>query len=93
MIYVGDNVMIGARSIIMPNVRIGNNVVVAAGAIVTKDIPDNSVAGGVPAKVIGSFDDLVDKRRKVEPYGSAKDLWQRFFSLRGMPEQEEQGKR
>lgn len=56
-IVVGDYVFIGARSIIMPNVKIGNNCIIAAGSLVTKDVPDNSVVGGVPAKWIKSSDD------------------------------------
>ncbi|QQO07621.1 sugar O-acetyltransferase [Breznakiella homolactica] len=51
-VTIGDNVWIGGSCTILPGVTIGNNVVVAAGAVVTKDVPDNSVAAGVPAKVI-----------------------------------------
>lgn len=51
---------------IMPDVHIGNNVVIAAGSVVTKDIPDNSVAGGVPARVFGDFDALVEKRKSIK---------------------------
>lgn len=61
-IIIGDNVMIGADSIIMPGVKIGNNVIIAAGSVVTKEIPDGTVAGGVPAKAIGRFDELAQKR-------------------------------
>ncbi len=61
-IEIMDNVFIGARAMIMPNVRIGPNVIVAAGAVVTKDIPEGVIVAGVPAKVIGSFDDIVDRR-------------------------------
>ncbi len=60
-ISVGDNVVIGMNATIMPDVKIGSNVIVAAGAIVTKDIPDNQVWGGVPARCIGTFDELVKK--------------------------------
>ena len=60
-IIVGDNVYIGARTIIMPGVTIGNNVIIGAGAIVTKNIPNNSVAAGVPAKVIKSIDEYLKK--------------------------------
>lgn len=83
-IYIGDNVMIGSNSIIMPNVKIGNNVVIAAGSIVTKDIPDNSVVGGIPAKVIGSFDSLVEKRRKTKTFTSdgPELIWQDFYNQR-----------
>jgi maltose O-acetyltransferase len=51
-VYIGDNVWIGGRAIINPGVKIGNNVVIASGAVVTKDVPDNVVVGGNPAKLI-----------------------------------------
>lgn len=51
-VVIGDNVFIGARSIILPNVKIGNNVVIGAGSVVTKNIPDNSIVAGIPAKVV-----------------------------------------
>ncbi|MCZ3393024.1 sugar O-acetyltransferase, partial [Enterococcus faecium] len=45
---------------ILPGVTIGNNVVVAAGAVVTKDVPDNCLVAGVPAKVIRKLDNDLD---------------------------------
>ena len=51
-IKIGDDVWLGGNVTILPGVNIGNNVVVGAGAVVTKDIPDNSLALGVPAKVV-----------------------------------------
>ena len=51
-VNIGNDVWIGGNCTILPGVMIGNNVVIAAGAVVTKDVPDNSVVGGVPAKVI-----------------------------------------
>ena len=50
-VTIGDNVWVGARSVILPGVTIGNNVVVAAGSVVTKDVPDNSMVAGVPAVI------------------------------------------
>lgn len=61
-IEVFDNVMIGANSRIMPNVKIGPNAIVAAGSLVTKDVPPGTIVGGVPAKVIGTYDALKKKR-------------------------------
>ena len=51
-IHIGDDVWLGGNVTVLPGVTIGNNVVVGAGAVVNKDIPDNSLAVGVPAKVI-----------------------------------------
>lgn len=52
---IGNNVFIGANTVIAKPVTIGNNVVIAAGSIVTKDIESNCLVGGVPAKVIKKF--------------------------------------
>lgn len=60
-IMVGDNVYIGNNVIILPGVTIGSNVVIGAGAIVSRDIPDNSVAVGVPARVIKTADEYLEK--------------------------------
>lgn len=51
-IIIKNNVWIGGNAVILPGVCIGNNVVVAAGSVVTKDVPDNVVVAGVPAKII-----------------------------------------
>jgi len=63
-VKIGNNVFIGARSIILPNVLIGNNVVIGAGSIVTKDIPDNVCVAGNPAKVICTIEDYKKKLKK-----------------------------
>jgi len=52
-ILIGDYVFIGPRAIILPGVKIGQGAVVAAGAVVSKDVPDMMIVGGVPAKEIG----------------------------------------
>lgn len=56
-ITVGDNCWIGANVSVMPGVTIGSGCVIAAGAVVTKDVPDNSMVGGVPAVIIKTIDD------------------------------------
>lgn len=63
-ITVGNDVYIGLNAIILPGVTIGNNVVIGTGAVVTKDIPDNSVAVGIPARVIKSADEYLKKLKK-----------------------------
>jgi maltose O-acetyltransferase len=61
-VTIGSDVWIGGNVTILPGVTIGNNVVVAAGAVVTKDIPDNCVAAGVPARVIKELEnDIVSE--------------------------------
>lgn len=51
-VFIGNNVFIGMHCMIMKGVKIGDNSIIAAGSIVTKDIPSNCIAGGVPCKVI-----------------------------------------
>ena len=60
-IVIGNNVHIGNNAIIMPNVVVGDNVVIGCGAVVTKNIPSNSVAVGIPAKVIETIDEYKEK--------------------------------
>lgn len=61
---IGDNVFIGAESVVLPGVKIGNNVVIGANSTVTHDIPANSVAAGSPAKVVETYDKFVEKNRQ-----------------------------
>lgn len=58
-VVIGDDVWIGANSVILPGVTIGRHAVVAAGAVVTKDVPDNCVVAGVPARVIKQLETSV----------------------------------
>ena len=56
-VIINDDVWIGANAVILPGVTIGKHAVIAAGAVVTKDVPDYCIVGGVPAKII----------KKIEP--------------------------
>lgn len=60
-VNIGNDVFIGAGSVILPGVSIGSRVIIGANSTVTHDIPDNSVAVGSPARVIQSLDDYLQK--------------------------------
>jgi acetyltransferase-like isoleucine patch superfamily enzyme len=55
-VHIGKNAWIGAGAIILPGVTVGENSIVAAGAVVTKDVPSNTIVGGVPAKFLKQID-------------------------------------
>ena len=61
-VRIGNDVWIGGNASIMPGVTIGDNVVIGAGAVVTHDIPSNSLALGVPARVVRELEDDVSER-------------------------------
>ena len=63
---IGDNCFLGMNSTIMGGVKIGNNVIVATGAVVTKDVPDNMVVGGVPASVICTLEEFYERRQSKQ---------------------------
>ncbi len=60
-IAVGDNVAIGMRAIILPDVRIGSNCIIGCASVVNRDVPDNTIVAGVPARVIGNLEDYERK--------------------------------
>ena len=64
-VNIGDDVFIGANCTILPNVTIGKGSIIGAGSIVTKDIPEKSLAVGNPAKVICSVDKYYEKNKKI----------------------------
>lgn len=63
-IKIGNDVYIGVRTIILPGVTIGNKCIIGAGSIVSKSIPDNSVAAGIPARVIKSTDEYLEQMKR-----------------------------
>ena len=64
-VYIGDNVHVGNNAVVMPGVTIGNNCVIGVGAIVTKNIPDNSIAVGIPARVIETIEEYYEKKKNM----------------------------
>ena len=88
-ITIGDDVYVGNDVILLPGVHIGNKVVIGAGAVVSKDIPDNSVAVGVPAKVIKSVNEYLEKIKKESLHlghlkGIEKDIaLKEYFGYQG----------
>lgn len=87
-IEIYDNVFIGGRSVLVGNVSIGPNAIVAAGSVVVKDVKPGTIVGGNPAKVIGSFDDLHIKRKVYcDKKITDEQLWKLFYAERsGEPE-------
>ena len=75
---MGDNVFIGAGTIVLPSVTIGDHVIIGAGSVVASDIPSDSVAAGVPAKVICS----------LEEYYQRNEQRGRFYETEGMTPKE-----
>lgn len=83
-VTVGDNVFIGAESVILPGVKIGNNVIIGAKSTVTHDVPDNTVVAGSPARVISTLDDYLNKERermKNSPCYGEEYTWRKNVTL------------
>ena len=86
-IEIGDNTHIGMNTFICPGVKIGKNCIIGVGSVVTKDIPDNSVAAGVPAKVIKTIDEYHNKHKhtcdftKHMNYNEKKDYLYKKYDL------------
>jgi len=71
-VKIGDNVFVGVNSIILPGVVIDDNVIVAAGSVLTKSVPEGVIVGGNPARIIGNYSDY--KRKVIDEYVSENDL-------------------
>ena len=83
-VKIGNNIYFGTDVIVLKGVTIGDNCVIAAGSIVSKNIPANSVAAGVPAKVICSLDEYFEKRKSTcieEAFEYARSIKERFGKI------------
>ena len=65
-VRIGDNVLVGANAVVIEGVQVGDNAVIAAGAIVTKDVPENVVVAGVPARIIKTIDEKTQQKTALE---------------------------
>lgn len=82
LVIIEDNVFIGANSTVMPNVVIGKNSIIGAHSLVTHNIPPNSLAVGVPAKVIGNADDYIKKYKKKLENGE-NPIFEEDYTIQG----------
>jgi acetyltransferase-like isoleucine patch superfamily enzyme len=71
-IEIGNNVFIGVNSILMPGVKVEDNVIIAAGSIVTKSVPSGVIVAGNPARIIGDYESY--KQNALQNYVSDKDM-------------------
>lgn len=75
-ILIGNDVWIGARAIVIDGIKIGNGAVIAAGAVVTKDVPPYAIVGGVPAKIIRyRFDPEIIAELEKRQWWNKDDIW------------------
>lgn len=96
-VNIGNNVFIGAESVVLPGVNIGDNVIIGAGSVVTRNIPENSVAVGSPARVVCSLEDYLSRHcenMKTSPvYGAEYTLGQGISGHKKQQQREELEKR
>ena len=88
-VNIGNDVFVGTDAVILPGVSIGNQVIVGAGSIVTKDIPDNSVVAGNPAKIIDTFSNW---RVRNQQMMEKDNVWNVLYSKKTVEEVEEMQK-
>ena len=84
-ISIGDNVWIGANTVVLPGVHIGNNVVIGAGSVVTRDIPDWSIASGNPCRVRKEITDA-DRRKLFKDELIDEEAWHNICGKYGWDE-------
>ena len=94
-VTIGNNVFIGAESVILPGVTIGNNVIIGANSTVTHDVPDNLVVAGTPARTITTYEQYVvkeeERMRVAHCYGEEFSLRNKVSMKRRKKQKEELG--
>lgn len=85
-VSIGNYVYLGTGSQVMPGVTIGNNVLVAAGSIVTKSIPDGVVVAGNPARIICSIEEYIEKNSKYNLNSKGMNIKEKERMLKSLPE-------
>ena len=94
-IKIGKNVHIGTEAMIFPNVTIGDNVVVGIRAVVTKNVPDNCVVAGMPARIIETIEEYYEKHKDTCDFTkhlSAEEKKEYLLKKYGLNEQEKNEK-
>lgn len=85
-VQIGNYVYVGYNSMIMPGVTIGDNVLIAAGSVVTKSIPSNSVVGGNPAKYICSIEEYLQRNAKYNTGSKGMSIEEKKELLSSLPD-------
>ena len=82
-VCIGNNVFIGMNTMIMKGVHIGNNVIIGANSMVNKDVPDNCVAAGNPAKVLMTVDEYYERRKRAQTK-EAFEIYRNYVAVKGV---------
>ncbi len=86
-IEIGNDVFLGAYSIVLPNVKIGDNSIVACGSIVTKDVPSNVIVAGNPAKIIST---VADYKKKMKTKMKQSTIYDKSYMIGNITKKKEE---
>ncbi len=86
-ITIGDYFYIGSNSLIMPGVTIGDNVLIAAGSVVTKSIPSNVVVGGNPACIVCTIEEYIERNLRYNLNSKGLNFEEKRYMLLHLPEE------
>lgn len=86
-VIIKDNVYIGNNTMIMPGVTIGNDVIVGAGSVVTKSIPDGKIVAGNPARIVGETKDFIEKIKQYDVGSKGMSYDEKMKYLLSLPDE------